>query len=623
MKGKKKKKDEFKEFRNNDKSAYKTFKIPLKTILLNRDTTQPVINNLVFEMNDLVIHTYQFIRLYVLNCYTKKQPLPELDETFICYCIKSLGTRDNRGKKCKDTELLETLEKFYQEEYQPLLSHEKTNLKNTTFLLPYLATQIHTSLHNNLQEHFIQHFLRFINKTTTEITEEKSTLFQFKKQLFDLSETDEMFSEWKTTHLFNILPTEIKKSIHYDVKVRPFAYLKGMLYMNSVLEKMESKLFQPLPLRNNIIPKHIIIDTASLINLFCPEKDKDGNKVKKGELLSNVKDNQHEVWSNFLDMKNKIFKNTNYQFHNQIQTDSISCCLLFIRKDLKDKKWGSRVPTMLEQDFYNIEDLSKEQLDTLNERNIVGCDPGKRSLVYMMDKNGKKLQYTAPQRKKESKAKCNERILLLERKRNGIIEKETHLSLQNSKSVDYNKFKVYLVEKDKLNKETTEFYKRETWRKMKFRQYSYGKKSIDTFLNKIKETFGENILIGYGNWSRSSQMKHFMPTMNKGLRKLIHKKYDTITINECNTSKKCCDCNKDLEYYKDKEGKKVFRLLKCSDCVSCENKKIVFRTRDANSSINIMKLTSCWIEKQERPLCFHISSFTCFNKKEQEKVRPS
>jgi hypothetical protein len=31
---------------------------------------------------------------------------------------------------------------------------------------------------------------------------------------------------------------------------------------------------------------------------------------------------------------------------------------------------------------------------------------------------------------------------------------------------------------------------------MKFRQYSYGKKSIDTFLNKIKETFGENILFG-------------------------------------------------------------------------------------------------------------------------------
>ena len=622
---KKKPKDTFQEFRNNKKSAYKTFKIPLKTILLNCDTIQPVINNLVFEMNDLVIHTYQFIRLYVLNCYTNNLLLPIIDETFILYCIKTLGVRDNRGKKGKDAELLEALNAFYKTEYQPLLNHEKINLKNTTFLLPYLATQIHTSLHNNFQEHFIQHFLRFINKTTNEITEDKATLFQFKKQLLELNEeTDEIFTDWKLTHLSNILPNEIKKSIHYDIKVRPFEYLKGMLYMNSLLEKQESKLFQPLPLRNNIIPKHIIIDTASLINLFCPEKDKEGNKIKKGELLSNVKDNQNEVWTNFLDMKNIIFKNKHYQFHNQIQTDGISCCLLFIRKDLKDKKWGSRVPILQEQDFYNIEDLSKEQLDTLKNRNIVGCDPGKRSLVYMMDKNGNKLQYTAPQRKRESKTKTNQRILLLERKRNGIIEIETHLSFQNSKSVDYEKFKMYLIEKDKLNKETTEFYKKELWRKMKFRQYSYGKKSIDTFLNRIKETFGENILIGYGNWSRSSQMKHFMPTMNKGLRKLIHKKYDTITINECNTSKKCCDCNNDLEYYKDKEGKKVFRLLVCSNCVSCENKKIVFRTRDANSSINIMKLTSCWIEKQERPLCFQISSFTSSSKnKEDEKVRPS
>ncbi len=60
---------------------------------------------------------------------------------------------------------------------------------------------------------------------------------------------------------------------------------------------------------------------------------------------------------------------------------------------------------------------------------------------------------------------------------------------------------------------------------------------------------------------------------NKGLRKLIHKKYDTITINECYTSQKCCDCLGDLEYYRNKQMKKEFRLLVCSNCVSCENKK--------------------------------------------------
>ena len=209
--------------------------------------------------------------------------------------------------------------------------------------------------------------------------------------------------------------------------------------------------------------------------------------------------------------------------------------------------------------------------------------------------------------------KRNQRILLQEKKKHHIIEKETRLSLQNSKSVYYEKFKLFLVEKDKLNKETIHFYKKEVWRKMKFRQYSYGKKSIDTFLNKIKETFGENLLIGYGNWSRSSQMKYTMPTMNKGLRKLIHKKYDTITINEYYTSQKCCDCHQKINHYKDKNGVEIYRLFTCSNCVSCENKNVVFRTRDKNSAINILKLTECWIKTQTRPVEFQkqASSFTC------------
>jgi hypothetical protein len=588
---KKKKKDTFQEFRSTDKSAYTTIKTTLKSVLHNHKDVQPVITNLVFEMNDLMIHSYQFIRLYVLKCYNENQPLPEINEKFILYCIKTLGIRDKRGIQSKDTDLLETLQEFYDTEYQPLLNHEKTPLKNKSNMLPYLATQLHTSLSNNTQEHFIQHFLRFINKTTKDITEDKSVLFKFKKQLLECNEeTDTIFDEWKHTHLPNILPENIKKSVHYDVKVKPFDFLKGMLYMNAVLEKEDHKLFQPLPLRNNIIPKHIMLDTACIVNLFSLE-----GKTKT-ELFKAIKENQYDVWNNLLNLQHKTFKSKHYQFHYQLQTDGISCSLLFIRNDLKDKKWGSRVPTLQEQDFHNIEDLSTEQLNEVAPRNIVGCDPGKRSLVYMMDSNGKKLQYTAPQRKRESKAKTNQRILLVEKKRNNIIEKETHLSFQNSKSVDYEKFKVFLVEKDKLNKETLDFYQRDVWRKMKFRQYSYGKKSIDVFLNKIKETFGDNILIGYGNWSRSTQMKHFMPTMNKGLRKQIHKKYDTITINECNTSKKCCECNNDLSYYRHSDGNKQFRLLVCSGCVRPQVKQTVFKTRDANSAINIMNLTKCWID---------------------------
>ena len=341
---KKKKKDTFQEFRSTDKSAYTTIKTTLKSVLHNHKEVQPVITNLVFEMNDLMIHSYQFIRLYVLKCYNNEQPLPEINEKFILYCIKTLGVRSNQGVKSKDTDLLETLQEFYDKEYQPLLNHEKTQLKNTTFLLPYLATQLHTSLSNNTQEHFIQHFLRFINKTTTNITEDKAVLFKLKKQLLECNEeTDTMFDDWKNTHLPNILPENIKKSVHYDVKVKPFDYLKGMLYMNTVLEKDEHKLFKPLPLRNNIIPKHIILDTSCIVNLFSLE-----GKTKT-ELFKAIKENQYDVWNNLLNLQHKTFKSKHYQFHYQIQTDGISCSLLFIRKDLKDKKWGSRVPTLQEQ----------------------------------------------------------------------------------------------------------------------------------------------------------------------------------------------------------------------------------------------------------------------------------
>jgi len=49
---------------------------------------------------------------------------------------------------------------------------------------------------------------------------------------------------------------------------------------------------------------------------------------------------------------------------------------------------------------------------------------------------------------------------------------------------------------------------KDVWCKMKFRSYSYSKKSVDVFLNKIKEHL-VIILLG----SRDTQMKNFMPSL--------------------------------------------------------------------------------------------------------------
>jgi hypothetical protein len=99
---------------------------------------------LVSEMNDLVIHVYQFIRLFIITRYVTSGDIPEINQDFVMNCIRVLGTRDTRGRKSTNTELQTLLEQFYTIEYQPLLNHMKTSLVNKSYLIPYLATQIHT-----------------------------------------------------------------------------------------------------------------------------------------------------------------------------------------------------------------------------------------------------------------------------------------------------------------------------------------------------------------------------------------------------------------------------------------------------------------------------------------------
>jgi len=357
----KKKKKKFRGFRPSQKPPYKTIKVPLKSVLGKKKEIQACINELVCEINDLTIHSYQFIRLYILECYNKNGSIPTIDEKFVLYCIRTLGKKDNRGRKCKDAELLEKLKLFYKATYQPLLKHKPTNLKNRSKIIQYLATQIHTSLSNNLQERFIQHFLRFVNKTVDSVDCDKSTLFQFKMRLLRLESTGFMFDRWKKRHLPHIFPESVKKNVHYDVKARPFEYLKGMLYMVRVLEKAGHKLFQALPLRTNIVPKHITLDTAGIVDYFGME-----GKTKT-ELLKAIREHQHEVWDNILNLNHKVFRNKHYRFHHQIQTDGISCCLLFIRKGLESKKRSTRLPSTQKEEYHNLQGLPIEILETRSE----------------------------------------------------------------------------------------------------------------------------------------------------------------------------------------------------------------------------------------------------------------
>jgi hypothetical protein len=185
------------------KVPFKSIKTSLKSIIKDSNI-QKKINNLVIRVNDIVIDAYQFIKLYVLKKLNNNQEVPTIDTNFIKYCITTLGTRDTRGKKTVDTPLLQEIKEFYTTDFQPINNHQKHQLNNLSFTLPYVYSSIEVSITNNIKEHFAKRLSKFIsifggiyydkyykgkhtNKNSDEyIKEKKCLLYKVKKCIFEI-----------------------------------------------------------------------------------------------------------------------------------------------------------------------------------------------------------------------------------------------------------------------------------------------------------------------------------------------------------------------------------------------------------------------------------------------------
>jgi hypothetical protein len=628
---------------NKIKTSYRTIKTSLKSIIKDTEIHKQI-NELVIKCNNIVIDTYMFIRLYALHLYHKKENIPDLNSNFISYVFMTLGTRDTRGKKSTNGDLTKKLDEFYKKEYQPIFNHVKYDLKGLSFTLPYISINIETMLTTNLKEHFIKRLFRFINifsnkyydvnyKNTNNDyeTEKKKNIFKLKKAIYEnkFDDIPDKLKLWFNQHKNNILPNEFKKSIPYDCECNPFKYIKYSFYMNeqyelfndSIRKQMVNnteennkklntqiiKLFQPLSLRKSCVAKYITIDTATIINMFS-------NKGK-GKLLQSLKENQELIWDKFFRMNKRIFRQSkDYMFNYTIQTDGIGTSLLFKHVSLKDKKYGGKVKAV-DNSIHYIDELSDYQLEILKTKKIVSGDPGKKYLIYMMDDEGNKLKYSCMQRDTESLAKRNRIIKMTNKKNNKeVIEIETELSKYLSTTIDYNKFKDFIKAKHNANKNTRAFYEDELYRKLNWRTKTYRQKSEDKFLNNIENNFGNknDIIITIGDWSnKHGSCIRGTPTMGIGLKKLIAKKYNTLLIDEYNTSKKCCNCWENVENVKI-NGNSKFRLLGCRNCKvnnigSPEDEpntifqSYSFLTRDKNSCINMLSIAKHIIYKKTRP----------------------
>jgi len=453
-KKRKKKHETLSPFTPKKKSNFITIKTSLKSVLKNPDHNFPLINQLVYDCHEIAVRTYQFMRLYILKKYTefdvsKGTVIPSLNREYIMSFIRAIGQHAPSGRKSEDTELCKELAEFYWQEFAPCISMEKVDLTRKTDILEYLATQIQTSYNNNIKEHFIERIRTIMNYLKPEQLTDKKLFGQIKNFIL-LNRHDlipQQYQSWSNMIKNEYLPPHYEKCYGYDVKIYPEKYLWYTIKMNQVIEQLNQtiehsqlsdeekrkrikKLFQPIPLRTSKIPCYVTLDATSILTYFFEHG--------KAQLRKKISSCQKEIWGYLFKIDDPVMKMKGYHFES-LQTDGIGVSICFQKDGLtRTEKNNKQI-----YDPMYLDELSESDLSICSTKRLVAGDPGKKAL-QLLDKRRNKLQYSTGQRRSESRRDICNRIMNSEKEYNDIPREEAQLSIYDSKTVDYQRFKEYI-----------------------------------------------------------------------------------------------------------------------------------------------------------------------------------
>jgi transposase len=249
----------------------------------------------------------------------------------------------------------------------------------------------------------------------------------------------------------------------------------------------------------------------------------------------------------------------------------------------------------------------------LQNKKIVGIDPGLCDLIYCVDDDNKetnKFRYSQDQRRKETKKKKYSKIQqeLKKEKINGktIIEWETELSKLNKKSLNLTKFKEYIQKKSEINGLLFTFYEKYIFRKLRLQSFRNTKKSEQKMINNFKRIFGneKDVIVCFGDYEQKRHMKFKEATKGKGMRTLFRKAgFQTYLVDEFRTSCRCSKCEIGIcKKTMVRKNPKPFRSgnVLVHGLICCKN-GCGYWNRDVNGATNIYKIAYNAINNKKRP----------------------
>ena len=629
--------------------------------MIKDQTILPIINDLVNRTNKIVIHAYQFIKLYCIYQYENNLQFPVIDKEFIGDVFKVLTIRKcNKGGYTENTipDKLKGLINFYKTHYANTISNNETiYYDKLSYVLPYEAIDMTTNINNNIQEHFIDHLNKYVNivfnikEKSAQITKENKDkiirkelhknlydeIGKVKKDLINFTDftSDVIYHAWIREQKNKLFPNKNsfdKDSIHYDLKSNTQDYLISMFHISNELEKLNEvriqneekqiRLFNVLPLRTNIVGKNICIDTCALISNFL------GDESTSTHLKDYKKENnQHDLWNRFFKLNKRVFKKgQKYTFSFMIRTDGISGCSLFVRTDTDGKPLKKTNKNKKCSEEVNTDYIEKTELtDELKSMKVVCADPNYSDLIYCgsKDENGnlQTFRYTQNQRRLETRLKKYNKIMDKINKETKIQDQtikeiETTLSNYNSKTCNYNKFMEYCIEKNNINYKLYNHYEQRLFRKLKLNRFTNTQKSELKMVKNFSNKFGkpENTIFVMGDYDKGDyHMKGLEPVICKKFRRIFKNAgYKTFLVNEFRTSKLCNCCHNELEHFLERPSqkpkyKKENKTEICHGLLRCQSVKHnceIIHNRDKNAVQNMLNIVSSVLNTGKRPDAF-------------------
>lgn len=634
---------------------YTVLKIPLAKIVKDSDT-QTQLFKAADRLNKITIHLYQFLRLWTLNHFTTTRNIPKITKDTIKMAYRALlDTTSCPGRKPngENKTLLDEFETFFTDHYRPL-GGVKLNGKNLTNIInEYMTVDILTNIENNIKCHYSKYLNKYVNGHFLDVLETNSKaemelkrqvrreLSVVKKDLMTEKLTShDKYHSWILEQRSLILPTLTEENHYLGHKIDPQKYLAGMFYMNSKLEELGRKTFQPFPIRRTLIPKYIPIDTHALVSLLDLEN--------KGTYYSELLDSREEVWNAFFKMDHKIFQHKKITFDYRILTDGLATSLQFISNSSEAIKMARKLKMragrnrakqirngeIIAQDIPDVvsnnsdisgknkknkdewrylEDLTTDEINSVKSGFTV-CDPGKKNLLYLMNEAGGKMRLTSKERVKFTKSQDFKSKIEKFRRNKGIMRLEEPLREVSGKSSNLEGFRKYISVKNSVNNKLGNLYNSNIFRKLKWYGYVNRERYFNTIISRIKE-FGKNKngevkpLI-YGDYDGRNNLRGCIPVPGIGLKRKISRALSVISLDEFRTS--ALSWNKE-EY--------------CNNLVVELNGKrrevhsiLTYRTdnngqgcigRDLNAVRNMKLLVETFLESKGRPLNFRRGVEVC------------